>query len=184
MRPNPHSVRRRSTARHPDDGPRWRRSRSSWLPRPARSTWSIRPSAAGMIASGACCGLARRPHRVRIRSNCSPFDTPTDPDGAFTVTGLVQNPIDGRLARHMVAVVYLFDRDGNYFASGKATLDFTALQPGEESPFVVHIPGVGRCQPIPGRIPFGGGRGRRARRSSGPVAGRHHRRRHRGADQR
>jgi hypothetical protein len=68
----------------------------------------------------------------------------SDPDGTFTVTGLVQNPFDGRVVRHAVAVVYLFDRDGNYFASGKASLDFTALEPGEESPFVVHVANVGR----------------------------------------
>ena len=100
------------------------------------------PSAAGMIASG----------RAAVSPEAAPGSHPiellslrhsTDPDGAFTVTGLVQNPIDGRLARHIVAVVYLFDREGNYFASGKATLDFTALQPGEESPFVVRIPGAG-----------------------------------------
>jgi hypothetical protein len=65
-------------------------------------------------------------------------------DGSFTVTGLVQNPYGGRVARHVIAVVYLFDRDGNYFASGKAALDFTALEPGEESPFVVHVRDVGR----------------------------------------
>ena len=53
-------------------------------------------------------------------------------------------PIELLSLRHVVAVVYLFDRDGNYFASGKAALDFTALEPGEESPFVVHVPSVGR----------------------------------------
>ena len=31
---------------------------------------------------------------------------------------------DGQAARKIVAVVYLFDRDGNYFAGGKAPLDF------------------------------------------------------------
>jgi hypothetical protein len=67
-----------------------------------------------------------------------------DANGAFTVTGLVQNPADGQAARKIVAVVYLFDRDGNYFAGGKATLDFTDLPPGDESPFVVHIPNAGR----------------------------------------
>jgi hypothetical protein len=67
-----------------------------------------------------------------------------DPNGAFTVTGLVQNPADGQTSRQIVAVVYLFDRDGNYFAGGKAALDFAVLQPGDESPFVVHIPSVGR----------------------------------------
>ena len=68
----------------------------------------------------------------------------TDPDGAFTVTGLVQNPYGGHAVHKVVAVVYLFDRDGNYFAGGKAALDFTALQPGDESPFVVHVPNVSR----------------------------------------
>ncbi len=67
-----------------------------------------------------------------------------DSNGAFTVTGLVQNPSDGQTARKIVAVVYLFDRDGNYFAGGKAGLDFNVLQPGDESPFVVHIAGAGR----------------------------------------
>jgi len=68
----------------------------------------------------------------------------TGPDGTFTVTGLVQNPFDGRVVRHVEAVVYLFDRDGTYFASGKAALDFTALPPGDESPFVVRVPNAGR----------------------------------------
>jgi uncharacterized membrane protein len=65
-----------------------------------------------------------------------------DADGSFTVTGLVQNPFDGRIVRRAVAVVYLFDREGNYFASGKASLDFTSLQPGDESPFVVRVTNV------------------------------------------
>ena len=67
-----------------------------------------------------------------------------DPTGSFTVTGLVQNPLIGQPVRKVIAVVYLFDRDGNYFASGKASLDFTMLQPGDESPFVVHVPNVSR----------------------------------------
>jgi hypothetical protein len=67
-----------------------------------------------------------------------------DANGAFTVTGLVQNPGDGLATRQIVAVVYLFDRDGNYFAGGKAALDVAALRPGDESPFVVHIPSIGR----------------------------------------
>jgi hypothetical protein len=65
-----------------------------------------------------------------------------DPDGAFTITGLVQNPSNGQTVRKVTAVVYLFDRDGNYFASGRAPLDFVVLQPGDESPFVVHVSNV------------------------------------------
>ncbi|HUF47659.1 MAG TPA: hypothetical protein VMM93_07570 [Vicinamibacterales bacterium] len=67
----------------------------------------------------------------------------TDTGGqAFTVTGFVQNPLGGGAARNVVAVVYLFDADGQYFASGRAPLDIRTLQPGDESPFVVTIPKV------------------------------------------
>jgi hypothetical protein len=62
-------------------------------------------------------------------------------DGAtFTVAGLVQNPIDGATFTRVVAVVYLFDKDGAYFATGRADLEFTGLRPGEESPFTIRIP--------------------------------------------
>jgi hypothetical protein len=81
-----------------------------------------------------------------------------DPDGTFTVTGLVQNPATGGLIRGALAVVYLFDRDGNYFATGRAALDAAALQPGDESPFVVHVPNVGQVSRyrVGFRLPDGG----------------------------
>jgi hypothetical protein len=63
-------------------------------------------------------------------------------DGTFTVTGLVQNPPDGVTVGKIMAVVYLFDSDGKFFASGRATIDLPAFQPGDESPFVVRIPNV------------------------------------------
>jgi|SRR5579862_5549253 len=66
-----------------------------------------------------------------------------DIDGTFSVTGLVQNPSGARPVAGLIAVVYLFDRDGNYFASGRAALDFSSLQPGDESPFVVRVPAAG-----------------------------------------
>lgn len=66
----------------------------------------------------------------------------SDADGSFSVTGFVQNPADGRPLTGVVAVIYLFDREGNYFASGRSTLDLSSLQPGDESPFVVHVPAV------------------------------------------
>jgi len=67
-------------------------------------------------------------------------------DGSFTVTALVQNPIDGSSVPGVVAVVYLFDKQGRYFASGKVALP-SGLAPGEESPFEISIDeasGVGR----------------------------------------
>jgi hypothetical protein len=63
----------------------------------------------------------------------------TDTDGTFVVTGLVGNPSGGRPAERIMAVVYLFDREGHYFATGRAGLDQTSLAPGDQSPFVVKI---------------------------------------------
>lgn len=60
----------------------------------------------------------------------------------FVVTGLVQNPRDGRPAPPVMAVVYVFNAQGDYFASGKAALEFATLAPGAESPFVVRLPKV------------------------------------------
>jgi hypothetical protein len=60
----------------------------------------------------------------------------------LTVTGLVRNAPGGAAARRVTAVVFAFDRSGGFTASGRAPLDFLVLEPGEESPFVVTIPGV------------------------------------------
>lgn len=60
--------------------------------------------------------------------------------GDFVVAGLVQNPGDGRLAPSVMAVVYVFNAQGDYFASGKAALEFGPLAPGAESPFLVRLP--------------------------------------------
>jgi hypothetical protein len=61
------------------------------------------------------------------------------PEGGFVVTGLVENPAGGSRLDDLEAVVYLFDRDGRYFASGHATIEESRLDPGEESPFVVTV---------------------------------------------
>jgi hypothetical protein len=63
-----------------------------------------------------------------------------DAGGVFTVTGLVQNPADGRRLESVEAVVYLFDKDDHYFATGRAPLDVWLIQPGDESPFAVKLP--------------------------------------------
>ncbi len=60
----------------------------------------------------------------------------------FSLVGLVVNPIDAAPLARVVAVVYLFDKDGAYFASGKAQLEFASMRPGEESPFVIKIPNI------------------------------------------
>ena len=62
---------------------------------------------------------------------------------ALKVSGLVRNPPAGRRLVRVTAVVIAFDRAGTFLASGRAGVDFTALDPGDESPFVVTIPGAG-----------------------------------------
>jgi hypothetical protein len=60
---------------------------------------------------------------------------------SLIITGLVRNhgttPAD-----RLTAVVFTFDRDGGFMASGRAPLDFRVLAPGDESPFRVAIPHV------------------------------------------
>ena len=60
----------------------------------------------------------------------------------LTISGLVRNPRAGTAAARITAVVFAFDRNGTFVASGRAPLDFTTLEPGDESPFVVTIPNV------------------------------------------
>ncbi|MBI3049933.1 MAG: hypothetical protein HYY76_16660 [Acidobacteria bacterium] len=55
----------------------------------------------------------------------------------LTVTGLVRNPTDGTPLAGVAALVFAFDRDGEFAASQRAALDVPVLQPGDESPFVV-----------------------------------------------
>lgn len=59
----------------------------------------------------------------------------------MTVTGLVRNRGDAARATIM-AVVFVFDRDGGFVASGRAPLEFAGIANGDESPFQVTIPDV------------------------------------------
>jgi hypothetical protein len=60
----------------------------------------------------------------------------------LTVSGLVKNPAGGAAVNSVTAVVFAFDRNGSFVASGRSPLDFSALAPGDESPFVVNVPNV------------------------------------------
>ncbi|PYR61841.1 MAG: hypothetical protein DMF85_01210 [Acidobacteria bacterium] len=64
----------------------------------------------------------------------------TRQNGTLTITGLVQNPRDGAALSRVVVTAFAFDRNGSFLASGRAPLDYTTLQPGDESPFVVTVP--------------------------------------------
>ena len=59
----------------------------------------------------------------------------------LSVTGLVRNA-GAAPAKGLIAVVFAFDRGGNFVASGRAPIDFVTLASGDESPFRVTIPHV------------------------------------------
>ena len=92
--------------------------------------------------------------------------------GALTITGLVQNPRGGAALSDVTAVALLFSPDGAFVGSGRAPLDFTRLDPGSESPFVVKVPTSKRVARY--RVSFRGPDGAVIahvdRRGSGPVA--------------
>jgi hypothetical protein len=62
----------------------------------------------------------------------------------LTITGLVINPRQGTRAERVSAVVYVFDPEGVFLASGRALVDYTRLDPGDESPFVVTVIAPGK----------------------------------------
>jgi hypothetical protein len=62
---------------------------------------------------------------------------------ALTITGSVRNPRDGAAQGQVFATAVLFGADGNFLTNSRAALDFTALAPGDESPFVLTVPVTG-----------------------------------------
>lgn len=66
-----------------------------------------------------------------------------DRDGdRLTVRGIVRNPSSGARVDRLTAVVFMFNRDGGFLGSGRATVESPALGPGGESTFVVTVPGA------------------------------------------
>jgi hypothetical protein len=59
----------------------------------------------------------------------------------LTVTGLVRNPATAA-SGDIMAVVFVFDRDGGFLGSGRAPLEFATIADGDESPFKVTVPEV------------------------------------------
>ena len=57
----------------------------------------------------------------------------------LTITGLVINPRHGARVERTSAVVFVFDEAGTFVASGRALIDYTRLDPGDQSPFVVTV---------------------------------------------
>ena len=51
---------------------------------------------------------------------------------ALTVSGLVRNPSTGSTMQRVMAVVFMFDRQGDFAGSGRAPLELATLAPGEK----------------------------------------------------
>ena len=127
---------------------------TAMAPMPNRRVLMVTTVAVVMLASAGTVYAVYRPQPSVTHPNIAGRPVPagtvplqllslaesTDANGTFTVTGLVGNPAAGHTAQSVCAVVYLFDRDGRYFASGRAGIDLASLAPGDQSPFVVRVP--------------------------------------------
>jgi len=58
------------------------------------------------------------------------------------VRGVVRNPAAGAAIDGVTAVVFLFNRDGGFLASGRMAVQSSTLLPGGETTFVVTVPGA------------------------------------------
>ena len=60
----------------------------------------------------------------------------------LTVHGIVRNPAGGARIDGVAAVVFVFDRDGGFLASGRMLVQSSTLPPGGETAFAVTVPGA------------------------------------------
>lgn len=60
----------------------------------------------------------------------------------LTVRGVVRNPRDGAAVSLVIPVVFVFNHDGGFVASGRGTIEASTLVPGADSTFVVEVPGI------------------------------------------
>jgi hypothetical protein len=61
----------------------------------------------------------------------------------LTVRGVVRNPASASAVDRLTAVVFVFNHDGGFVTSARATVATAGLDPGRESTFVVAIPNAG-----------------------------------------
>ena len=146
----------------------------------------IRAAVGGVMALAiviiAVVGSSRvRPTRASASANgSSPLELVSmrhQRDGTtLTISGLVRNPGAGAPVNGLTAVVFVFDHNGGFIASGRAPLEFSTLAPGEESPFTVAVSNVSDVARY--RISFRTGQGlvrhvdRRSAQSQLALAGR------------
>jgi len=98
------------------------------------------------VSDGAAASAAPARHESAATSAPAPLELMSmryqHQGTTLTVSGFVRNPAQGVAMSDVTAVVFAFDRAGAFVASGRAALDFSALAPGDESPFVVSVPNV------------------------------------------
>jgi hypothetical protein len=116
--------------------------------------------AVGILAAATALALAvvlgAGPRTARATPGAAPAATGADPlplelvalghdrDGdRLTVRGVVRNPAAGAPIARLVAIVFVFNRDGAFVTSARAPVEAAALRPGGESPFVVTMAGAG-----------------------------------------
>ena len=61
-------------------------------------------------------------------------------DGWLAISGAVRNPLEGRVATHVIVLATAFDRGGATVASQRVPLELETLPPGGESPFAISLP--------------------------------------------
>jgi len=119
------------------------------------SPWPGRAAVIGGLAVvAACLALLVVPSRHRATAATAANATQPAPlelmslryaqeSSGLTISGLVQNPRNGTPLTQITATAFLFAGDGSFLTSGRAPLDHTTLQAGEESPFVINVPVTG-----------------------------------------
>ena len=125
-------------------------------PAPPRRRWLAFAAVAGMMALGAGTVYALHPSigdaATTVAVTPAPALTPvahpleltslqhsTDEPGYFIVTGLVHNPGSAAPLRGVIAVVYLFDAQGQYLANARVPVDLASLDPGVDARFTLRL---------------------------------------------
>jgi len=104
----------------------------------AGTVYALRPSSGGSTTGSANAPapvVAASTHPLELTS----LQYSTEEPGYFTVSGLVHNPASAHSLHGIVAVVYLFDAQGQYLANARVPLDLAALDPGVDSPFTLRV---------------------------------------------
>ena len=61
-------------------------------------------------------------------------------DGLLAISGTIRNPLDGKVATHVIVLAMAFDHDGVMVATQRVPLKLETLLPGGESPFAISLP--------------------------------------------